>query len=190
MAYATTPRKHDKGGPSVVGAVAIGIGTGLALALGRKVAVQGVSAAAGTWLNALKLEHKMALTIIDKMLETPNDATFKRGALLATLKHALSKHSFQEENVVYPALREAAHPDQADHLNHDHGYIKQYLYDLEVMPRDNAAWTDKLRELRAKLAEHATEEEETIFPPLEAAMSAEQNKKLTLMMNKEGFKLA
>lgn len=177
-------------GPSVVGALAIGVGTGLAVALGRKVAVQSVSAMAGNWFEAIKLEHKMALAIFDKILATSDTAKIKRGALLTTLSHALAKHAFQEENVIYPALREAAQKDAADHLNHDHGYIKQYLYELEIMPKDSPEFLTKVREFRALVAGHATEEEEEIFPAFVATMSDAENKKLTVLMNKEGFKLA
>jgi len=177
-------------GPSTAGAVAIGFGAGLAFALGRKIAVQAVSGLAGNWFEAIRTEHRLALMIFDKILETPDDATAKRTLLLTTLKHALSKHAFQEENVIYPALRDAAEAEQADHLNHDHGYIKTYLYDLDVIPKDQPAWLDKVRELRQLVADHAREEEEDIFPPFEKAMSAAENSKLTLMMNKEGFKLA
>jgi len=35
-----------------------------------------------------------------------------------------------------------------------------------------------------------TEEEETLFPGLKAQLSTEASKKLTLAMNKEGFKIA
>lgn len=177
-------------GPSTVGALAIGVGAGLAVALGRKVAVQSVSAMAGNWFDAIKLEHKMALAVFDKILATPDTAKIKRGALLTTLTHALAKHAFQEENVIYPALRDAAQTTEADHLNHDHGYIKQYLYDLEIMPKDSAEFLPKVREFRELVATHAAEEEEQIFPPLVAAMSDAENKKLTVLMNKEGFKLA
>lgn len=183
-------RQPKSRGPSTVGALAIGVGTGLAVALGRKVAVQSVSAMAGNWFDAIKLEHKMALAVFDKILETPDTAKVKRGALLTTLSHALAKHAFQEENVIYPALRDAAQKETADHLNHDHGYIKQYLYDLELMPKDSSEFRTKVAEFRQLVATHATEEEEQIFPPFVAAMSDAENKKLTVLMNKEGFKLA
>ncbi|MGI4878154.1 MAG: hemerythrin domain-containing protein [Janthinobacterium lividum] len=177
-------------GSSTAGAIVIGFGAGLAVALGRKIAVQAVSGLSGNWLAAIKTEHKLALAIFDKILDTPNDATTKRALLLTTLKHALGKHAFQEENVIYPALRDAAKAEQADHLNHDHGYIKTYLYDLERIPKSEPAWLDKVRELRQLVADHAREEEEEIFPPFEQAMSPDENSKLTLLMNKEGFKLA
>jgi hemerythrin superfamily protein len=110
--------------------------------------------------------------------------------LLMQLKHALAKHALEEENAVYPALREAGQVDQADHLNKDHGYVKQYLYDLENMPKESPAFLAKLSEFRRQIEEHVSEEENQIFPALKAKLSPEKNKALTALMNKEGFKLA
>ena len=80
--------------------------------------------------------------------------------------------------------------EAADHLNHDHGYVKQYLYDLENMPKDSPAFLAKVAEFRGAIEEHAGEEENTIFPALKARLSEEENKHLTFAMNREGFKLA
>ncbi len=185
--------RHNAGAPKRqgnLGAVAIGAGLGLALALGRKVMVQAVSGAAGDWMATLKIEHKLAAGIMDKMAETDNTETVKRNMLLATLKHALGKHSFQEENVIYPALREVHEEAEADELNDDHGYIKTYLYKLETTPKDSPEWLSILAEFRTLLDKHVREEEDVIYPPFHQKMTEEQNRKLTLMLNKEGFKLA
>jgi hemerythrin superfamily protein len=106
------------------------------------------------------------------------------------IKHALAKHAFEEENAVYPALRDSGETEEADSLNHDHGYVKQYLYDLDTMPKDSQAWISKLAAFRETLEKHIREEEETIFPKLQSRLTEEQNSKLTVAMNKEGFKLA
>ncbi len=183
-------RKAPKNGSGNLGALAIGAGLGLAVALGRKVMVQAVSGASGDWMAALKIEHKLAQGIMDKMAQTDNSETVKRNVLLATLKHALGKHAFQEENVIYPALREVHEQAEADELNDDHGYIKTYLYKLEITPKDSPEWLSIVAEFRGLLDKHIREEEDVIYPPFHQKMTAEQNRKLMLMMNKEGFKLA
>lgn len=183
-------RRQDPKSPGNLGAVAIGAGLGLAVALGRKIMVQAISGASGDWMAALKLEHKLAAGIMDKMAETDSSETVKRNMLLATLKHALGKHAFQEENVIYPALREVHEEAEADELNDDHGYIKTYMYRLEITPKDLPEWLSILAEFRTLLDKHVREEEDVIYPPFHQKMTAEQNRKLTLMLNKEGFKLA
>jgi hemerythrin superfamily protein len=175
---------------TMIGIAAAGMLAGLAAAVGRKAVVQAASAWSGDWFEALKTEHKMALAIFDRIEATRDSQTAKRAMLLMQLKHALAKHAFEEENVIYPALRDHDEREEADHLNHDHGYVKQYLYELTVLPKNSSAWRAKVREFRAALEKHVREEEDSIFPSLQASLSAEENEKLTSAMNREGFKLA
>ncbi len=175
---------------ALLGAAAAGVAVGLIANLGRKTAVQAPTYLAGDWDEALAAEHAATLKLFDALQATTEKNVTRRSMLLMQLKHALAKHALQEENVIYPALRDGGQTEQADHLNHDHGYVKQFLYDLENMPKDSPAFLAKVGEFRKAIEEHAGEEENTIFPALKAKLSPEKNKALTLMMNKEGFKLA
>jgi hemerythrin superfamily protein len=170
------------------GAVAAGVVVGFAANLGRKAAVQAVTGGAtGDWFEALKAEHRITMKVFDMIEATEDDQTVRRGLLLAKLKYSLSRHALEEEDVVYPALRDAARKEVADKLNHDHGYIKTYLYELLEMPKDSPAWIVKIRELRALIEDHVREEEEDIYPAFHASLSDEQNARLTTLLNKEGF---
>jgi hemerythrin superfamily protein len=175
---------------ALIGAAAAGVAVGLVANLGRKTVVQAPTFLAGEWDEALAAEHAATLKLFDAMQSTTEKNTTKRSMLLMQLKHALAKHALQEENAVYPALRDGGQTEQADHLNHDHGYVKQYLYDLENMPKDSPAFLTKVAEFRTSIEKHMEEEEQTIFPALKAKLSPEKNKALTALMNKEGFKLA
>jgi hemerythrin-like domain-containing protein len=110
--------------------------------------------------------------------------------LLSHLKHALLKHAVEEENVIYPALREIGEREAADALTKEHGYVKQYLYELENIPTASPEWIAKVREFRADIEKHMQEEEMDLFPKLRSQLSDERNKTLTATMNKEGFKVA
>jgi hemerythrin superfamily protein len=169
---------------------AAGLAVGLAANAMRKVVVQAPTFAAGRWDEALAAEHKATLALFDQIQKTTEAQTTRRNMMLMQLKHALAKHAFQEENTVYPALRDHAQTEAADHLNHDHGYVKQYLYELTLMPRDDASWLPTVREFRMTLEKHMHEEEDTVFPKLYRTLSAEENKALTTAMNKEGLKIA
>jgi hemerythrin superfamily protein len=173
-----------------LGLAAAGVAAGLAIGLGRKALVQAPSTLWGDWFDAVKTEHKMALTLFDALAKTTESDRAKRSTLLTQLKRALSKHAFMEENVLYPALRVKGDKADADKLNHDHGYVKQYLYDLENMDNASPEFLLKVAEFRREIEEHIDEEEQTIFPPLHAAMGADGNAKLTAQANKEAFKLA
>lgn len=174
----------------VAGAVAGGAALGILAMLGRKAAVQAPTALAGNWDEALAAEHQATLKVFDAIEATDEHNTVKRSMLLSHLKHALLKHAVEEENVIYPALREIGQREAADALTKEHGYVKQYLYELENTPNASPAWIAKLREFRADIEKHMQEEETQLFPMLREQLTDEKNKLLTTTMNKEGFKVA
>jgi len=175
---------------AVIGVAAVGLVAGLVANLGRKAVVQAPSAMAGDWFEAIKAEHAATLLLFDAMEKTTDENTTKRSMLLMQLKHALGKHAFMEENVVYPALREAGDPEDADKLNHEHGYVKQYLYELTNLDKASPMFLDKVAAFRRDIEKHIEEEEVEIFPGFHAKLSDEKNKAVTLAANKEAFKLA
>lgn len=173
-----------------LGAAAAGLLAGLAVNFGRKMLVQAPSALAGDWFAAIKAEHKLAFALFDKLQATDNSQTAQRTALLTQLKHALGKHAFTEENVIYPALRAWGDKADADKLNHDHGYVKQYLFELDAIDKGSSKFLAEVGDFRSALEAHVREEEDSIFPPLHKALGKAGNAKVTAQANKEGFKLA
>jgi len=183
-------RTELNGTGKLIAAGAAGLAVGLAANVARKFAVQAPTMLAGEWDEALKAEHQLTLKVFDAIEATTERNTTKRATLLMNLKHMLAKHAMEEENAVYPALRDAGEAEAADHLNNDHGYVKQYLYDLTMMPKDSPNWIAKVRKFRTDVEKHMREEEDTLFPQLKAKLTPEQNKALTTAMNKEGLKIA
>jgi hemerythrin superfamily protein len=179
----------NNAGP-VVGAAIAGMAIGLAANYGRKFLMQGMEAAAGDWDDILAAEHDLALGIFDKMLATDESQTWKRSMLLMKLTHALDKHAHQEEMVVYPALREANQAVDADHLEGEHGYIKTYIYELKNMGPSASNWLENVREFRVLVSKHAHMEEEEVFPSFKQNMTDAQNKKITGLVNADGFWMA
>jgi hemerythrin superfamily protein len=175
---------------ALLGAVVAGAAVGLAANRGRKLLMQTPALVSGNWDDALKTEHKMTLSLFDQLEATSDDAATTRAGLVMKIKYALSKHALQEENVIYPVMREANEAHDADELNGEHGYVKTFLYELENMNKTSPDFLAKVKEFRTLLEGHIRNEEDNIFPRLRATMSDEQNRKVTLAMNKEGLKLA
>jgi hemerythrin superfamily protein len=169
---------------------AFGLVAGLALPHARKAVMQGPSIAAGDWMDALIAEHRMVEKSFEALLKTADGDMAKREMLLTKIAYALTKHAIEEENVIYPALAEHGHPDQARHSIEDHGQVKTFIYDLRRISSTDPAWIGKARELWAALQQHIREEEQEIFPALRDALGEAENAKLTRMMNWEGFKVA
>jgi hemerythrin superfamily protein len=179
----------DNAGPIIAAALG-GAAIGLAANFGRKALVQGMEASIGDWDEILAAQHDATLAIFDKMLATDETQTFKRRMLLTKLCYGLDKHAYQEEMIVYPALREANEAADADHLESEHGYIKTFIYELGQMGTDAPNWLEKVREFRKLVSQHAHMEEETVFPAFKKDMTEEQNARITSLVNRDGFWMA
>jgi len=180
----------SEGAAPVIAAAIGGMAIGLAANYGRKALMQGIAAAAGDWDEILAAEHDATLATFDKMLATDETQTFKRRMLLTKLCYSLDKHAYEEEMVIYPALREANEAVDADHLDHEHGQIKTFIYELGQMPADAPNWLEKVREFRELVSRHAHMEEEQVFPRFKEELSEEQNARITGMVNRDGFWMA
>ena len=175
----------------LLGALAAGAAIGIGANWARKYLMQqSESVAAGNeWDEILKLEHKASLAKIDLLLATEDSDTGKRTALLKAIRHGLEKHAHQEEAVVYPALRQANETVDADHLEHEHGYVKTFLYELDNMAKDSPEFLVRVREFRNLFSEHARMEEDQVFPRFKKVLSDAQDRKITGLLNKEGMKM-
>ena len=179
----------ESAGP-MLGAALAGVALGFAANFGRKAVMQGMASMAGDWDEILAAEHDATLALFDKMLATDETQTFKRRMLLTQLCHAIEKHAYEEEMVIYPALREANEAVDADHLEGEHGYIKTYIFELSEMGPDSPNWLEKVREFRDLVSRHAHMEEEQVFPRFKQAMDEEQNSHITSLVNRDGFWMA
>jgi len=174
----------------IVGAAFGGALIAIAANLGRKFAVQGVSAIKGNWADSLAAEHKMVLALFDKMLATDDDQIKQRSFLLMQLGHALDKHAYAEEHVVYPSLRDANWKSDAELLEKEHGEVKTYLHRLHNMEADSPEWVGIVAEFRDNIARHMRMEEDEVFPKLRAEISDELDQRITKEVNKAGFMMA
>ncbi|RAK59673.1 hemerythrin domain-containing protein [Phenylobacterium hankyongense] len=169
---------------------AFGLLAGLAIPHARKAVMQGPALAAGDWVAGLTAEHRMVEKMFDTLLATSDEEMLKREMLLTKIAYALTKHAIEEENVIYPALSENAHAEQAHHLVDDHAKAKTFIYDLRRISSRDPQWLLRAREFWTDLQEHMRQEEDEIFPTFRDALPAEENARLTKMMNWEGFKVA
>ena len=180
-----------KSGASVLWAGAAGLGLGLLVSAGRKAVAQAPTYAAGDWFEGLKAEHKMARKLLEALAATTDDEIPKRATLVFQLQHAMGKHQVQEEYVVYCVAAAQGDAEIAESLNADHFGLKQGLYELEMIGKEQRpGFLEKVAEIRTAFESHVREEEEEVFPALQAKLTEEQTKALTNRMNREGFKVA
>ena len=178
------------GSGGAIAAAALG-GAALALFanLGRKAIAQSPIARAD-WDDALAAEHEAVLAVFDKMLGTDDTQTVQRKMLLMKLGHALDRHAYAEEHVVYPALREANDRADAAELETEHGEVKTFLYRLHNMAADDPSWIGTVRQFRDAVSAHARMEEEQIFPRLKSEIDDELDARITKEVAKASFMMA
>jgi hemerythrin superfamily protein len=179
----------ENAGP-LIGAAVAGAALGFAAHIGRKAIMQGMEASAGDWFDMLKKDHDEIQKTLEQMLATDESQTWKRSMLLMKLAHKLDKHSYEEENVIYPALRDDNDSVEADQLDTEHGHVKTLIFELKQMDWDSPLWLEKVRKLRDSLDAHIRMEEEQVLPRLKQDLDEEQNARLTMMVNKAGFMMA
>jgi hemerythrin superfamily protein len=110
--------------------------------------------------------------------------------LLMKLGHAIDRHAYAEEHVVYPALREANDTADAKELENEHGEVKEFLYRLDHMELDDPAWIETVRDFRNAVEVHARMEEEQVFPRLRGEINEELDARLTREVNKAEFSMS
>jgi hemerythrin superfamily protein len=187
----SSERSAFRWGTGAIAGAALG-GAALAVAanLGRKFLTQSLSASQGDWTESLAAEHEAVLALFDKMLATDETQTIQRRMLLMKVGHALDKHAYAEEHVIYPALREANETMDAQELETEHGEVKEFLYRLQHMEFDDPEWIDTIRQFRSSVEAHAKMEEEQVFPRLRAEIDEQLNERLTKEVNRAGFMMA
>ena len=178
------------GSGGAIAAAAVG-GAALALLanLGRKAITQS-PIARENWADALAAEHQSVLATFDKMLATEDSQTVQRKMLLMKLGHALDRHAYAEEHVVYPALREANDRADAAELETGHGEVKTFLYRLHNMATDDPAWISTVGQFRDAVSAHAKMEEEEVFPRLKSEIDDELDARITKEVAKASFMMA
>ena len=178
------------GSPAAIAGTAAG-GAMLAVAanLGRKLLAQS-PIATDHWVESLTAEHRQALAVFDKMLATDDSQTFQRKMLLGKLAHALDRHAYSEEHVIYPALRESNDVSDSETLEVEHGEVKEFLFRLKHMEPGDSAWLDTVREFRGAVEAHARMEEDQVFPQLMSEIDEKTDKMLTAELAKASFMMA
>ena len=171
------------------GAAAVGLAAGLATGLGRRVLNQAADAMSGDWRDTLTADHLMLTELFETAEATVITNRGKRRRLAARLRQALDRHAFQEENVIYPALRLADPKGAGADLVDDHAELKTLLFVLERTPADEPRWLVLLKQIKSVMEAHAQAEEETVFPRLRGLMNDEQDAELTALLHRTGAKL-
>ena len=137
----------------------------------RRTASKGAQARAGKndAIKLLKADHKEVSDMVDKF----ENGRLSKDRKVATAKQicmALTVHAQIEEEIFYPAAREASVRDGEDLLDEaevEHGSIKELVAAIEnASPDDDELFDARVKVLGEYVKHHVKEEENELFPKL------------------------
>jgi hemerythrin superfamily protein len=125
-------------------------------------------------ITLLKQDHRTVEALF-RRFENGLDGDEKRD-VVQTIIRELSVHAVIEEQVLYPAIKQAV-PDGDDLAGEgidEHQEVKETLAGLDGMDPSDGGFDQRVRSLIADVRHHVEEEENDMFPKLAAALSSDR----------------
>jgi hemerythrin-like domain-containing protein len=131
----------------------------------------------------MKQDHKKVSGIFENLEPTTERGVKTREELFAQLKQELDIHARIEEEIFYPAIKEAKETrDITLEAYEEHGVVKQLLAELDELPKSDETWGAKLKVLKENVEHHVEEEEGEMFTSAREVLSREQIEELGTRM--------
>ncbi|HEY5105237.1 MAG TPA: hemerythrin domain-containing protein [Caulobacteraceae bacterium] len=114
-------------------------------------------------LALLKADHKEVKAWFNQYEDLSDNA--QKAALVAKICLALKVHTTIEEEIFYPAARQATKDNALlDEANVEHACAKDLLAQIEAMKVGENLFDAKVRVLGEQIKHHVKEEEDELFP--------------------------
>ena len=116
----------------------------------------------------LKADHAKVRELLGELADSSEKATTKRGELLQEIERELKIHTTIEEEIFYPAFREAAKKKDDLKLYYEaieeHHVVDTVLPELKDTDLSTDVFAAKAKVLQDLVEHHAEEEETEMFP--------------------------
>jgi Hemerythrin HHE cation binding domain len=131
----------------------------------------------------LKQDHEKVSGIFEKLEATTERGVKTREELFAQLKQELDIHAQVEEEIFYPAIKDAEETHEITlEAYEEHHVVKQLLAELEELSVDDETWSAKLKVLQENVEHHVEEEETEMFSSTREVLTTEQLEELGTRM--------
>ncbi|MEU4353293.1 hemerythrin domain-containing protein [Streptomyces virginiae] len=120
----------------------------------------------------LRDDHKTVEKLFKQFEKTGDEDTDERRRIADQVVEELTVHAWIEEQIFYPAAREAA-PDTTDHILEsieEHHAVVWMLSELKGMDAADERFKAKMSVLMENVRHHVEEEEKDWFPDVRKAM--------------------
>ena len=125
----------------------------------------------------LKQDHQKVRALLSDLEQTSGRAAGKRQKLLAEIEHELTVHTKIEEQIFYPAFRDAARKDDDGKLYfealEEHHVVDLVLPEIKQTAADADEFAAKAKVLKDLVEHHAEEEESEMFPRAKTLLGRE-----------------
>ena len=126
----------------------------------------------------LKADHTKVRALLGELEKTSEKATTRREELLQEIERELKIHSTIEEDVFYPAFREAAEKKDDRKLYYEaveeHHVVDTMLPEIKETDPSTEVFAAKAKVLKDLVEHHAEEEETEMFPRARKLMNREE----------------
>ncbi len=133
-------------------------------------------------LDLLKQDHDKVRKLLAQLTDTTNQAEKTRQDLLAKIKQEMKIHTQLEEEIFYPAFKEAdgqAHAQLYYEALEEHHIVEDVVIeDVEGSQTRSDAFAGRARVLREQIEHHASEEEKDIFAKARDVFSKDELEEL------------
>lgn len=124
-------------------------------------------------IDLIEQDHRHVDSLFERFEQTDDQDTKRE--LVNQMVHELSVHAAIEEEIFYPAVREAL-PEGDGLVNeslHEHQEAKELLNDLDGMEPDHPTFDPTVSRLIQEVRHHVEEEETEILPALRDRLDPE-----------------
>ncbi|MDR8016102.1 hemerythrin domain-containing protein [Ectopseudomonas guguanensis] len=133
-------------------------------------------------IELLKKDHETVKDLLGKLEETTERAVQTRKKLLAKIEQELKIHTELEEQIFYPAFRQAGSKDDAVmtvEAKEEHRAVEALvLPDIKETPPSTIEFSGRVKVLKELLEHHIEEEERDMFPQARKLLSKQQLEQL------------
>ncbi len=150
-------------------------------------------ASAANAIDLLKADHDTVRSLLEKLSATSERGVKKRQELLAKIAEELKIHTKLEEEIFYPAFKEAdskEHDKMFYEAKEEHRAVERLvLPDLKKTDPSGVRFSGRIKVLKELIEHHAQEEEQEMFAKAKESMSSKQLQELGERMKKRKAQL-
>jgi hemerythrin-like domain-containing protein len=126
----------------------------------------------------LKEDHEKVRELLGELEETTSKATSRRQTLLKSIEQELKIHTKIEEEIFYPAFRDASSKEDDKKLYYEaleeHHVVDMVLPEIRKIDAGSDEFAAKAKVLKDLVEHHAEEEEAEMFPRARKLMDREE----------------